>query len=146
MADRQPDSRTGGRLHTVRVEERGGAAVVAVRGYIDAGSASLLRDALAWAVTCHERVVVDLSSAETIDRAGLSVIIAAQERAQSRAVQLCFTAPSPRLLIALCQMRSAGMPETAETPSALADAEVDSGAGFTLPQPRSPLAFDGALA
>jgi anti-sigma B factor antagonist len=146
MTERQPATPTGARLNTVRVEERGGAAVVTVRGFIDAGTASLLRDALAWAITCHDRVVVDLSSAETIDRAGLSVIIAAQDRAKSRAVQLCFTAPSPRLLIALCQMRAADTPDLVETPTAPAETEPDEGAAFTLPQARSPLQFDGALA
>jgi anti-sigma B factor antagonist len=146
MTNRQPDSRTGARLNTVRVEEHGGAAVVAVRGHLDTANAPLLRDALAWAVTCHERVVVDLSGAETIDRAGLRVIIAAQQRAQSRAVQLCFTAPSPRLLVALCRLRAAGMQDTVEAPAAHAEADVDRAVGFTLPPPRSPLPFDGALA
>jgi anti-sigma B factor antagonist len=146
MTDRQPVSPGGAPLSTVRVEERGGAAVVAVRGHLTAATAPLLRDALAWAVTCHERVVVDLSSTETIDRAGLSVIIAAQQHARSRAVPLCFTAPSPQLLIALCQMRAAGVPDTDEVPAARPDAEAVSDARFTLPRPRASLQFDAAAA
>ncbi|WP_328474861.1 STAS domain-containing protein [Actinoplanes sp. NBC_00393] len=93
-------------LATVRIGEHDRAAVVAVRGQIDAGSAPLLRDALGWAIAGHERVVVDLSGADHIDRAGLSVIIAEQARATTRGVQLCFTAPSPQLLTALCALRT----------------------------------------
>lgn len=141
VMDRQPAAR----LSTVRVEERDGAAVVSVRGHLDATSAPLLRDALAWAVTCHERVVIDLSRAETIDRTGLSVIIAAQQRARTRAVQLSCTAPSPQLLIALSRIRTADVPDPDATPGP-ASTEVESEASFTLPRTRSRLRFDGAAA
>jgi len=128
-------------LNTVRIEERGGAAVVAVRGCVDTGSAPLLRDALAWAVTCHNQGVVDLSRAASIDRTGLSVLIAAQDRANSRAVQLCFTAPSPQLLSALCEMRAAEMLTAAGPPPVRPGPHPDSEAGFTLPRPSARLRF-----
>jgi anti-sigma B factor antagonist len=122
-------------LDAVRIEERGGAAVVTVRGGIDAGSASLMRDSLTWAVGCHERVVVDLSRAARLDRTGLSVLIAAQDRADSRAVQLCFTAPSAQLLAALCDLR-AGEALAAVDRTTPRPAPPGSGpAGFTLPGP-----------
>ncbi|GAA0434879.1 hypothetical protein Aca07nite_00030 [Actinoplanes capillaceus] len=125
-------------LNTVRIEERGGAAVVAIRGRIDATSARLLRDALAWAVSCHERVVVDLSRAVYIDRAGLSVLIAAQDRANTRTVQLCFTAPSPRLLSSLCELRAAQVLTAAEPAAARPEPQPG---GFTLPRPSAALRF-----
>lgn len=103
---------------TVRIEERGGAAVVTVRGNVDAASAPLLRDALAWAVTCHDRIVVDLSLAGNIDRAGLSVLSVAQDRAGHRGVQLCFTAPSALLLTALCEIRTSTDPASFTLPAA----------------------------
>ncbi|MEU8238326.1 STAS domain-containing protein [Actinoplanes missouriensis] len=128
-------------VDTVRIEERGGAAVVAVRGHLDAGSAPLLRDALAWAVTCHERVVVDLSRGGSIDRAGLSVLIAAQDRAASRAVQLCFTAPSPQLLSALCEMRAGEMLAAVDATAPRPQLQPCDDAGFSLPRPSRRLCF-----
>jgi anti-anti-sigma factor len=115
---------------TVRIEDRDGTVVLAVHGGIDAVTASSVRDALAWAISRHERVVVDLSRAASIDRAGLGVLIAAQDRANSRAVQLCFTAPSPQLLTALCDLRA---------DEALA--AVDGGASPREPQPADELGF-----
>lgn len=52
-----PVTAAGPDLDMVRIGERGGAAVVTIRGAIDVASASLLRDALSWAVGCHDRVV-----------------------------------------------------------------------------------------
>ncbi|GIE78765.1 hypothetical protein Aph02nite_47150 [Actinoplanes philippinensis] len=109
---------------TIRIDERDGAAVVTVRGDVDAAAVPLLRDVLAWAVTCHDRIVVDLSPAGPIDRAGLSALSAAQHRAGLQGVQLCFTAPSARLLAALCEIRAD-------------DAEP----GFSLPAQPSPPRF-----
>ncbi|MEV4281462.1 STAS domain-containing protein [Actinoplanes xinjiangensis] len=132
------------RPDTVRIEETAGAAVVAVRGGIDAAAAPVLRDALTWAVGCHDRVVVDLSKAVHIDRTGLSVLIAAQDLASSRAVQLCFTAPSPLLLSALGDLRAAEMlmPVDAAHPCQAPPSDRD---GFTLPRPaRLTLQFDAA--
>lgn len=141
MTDRQPAPTTP-QLNTVRVDEYGGAAVVAIRGHLDAGTAPLIRDALAWAVSCHSRVVVDLSAAESIDRTGLSVIIAAQDRAGSRAVQLCFSAPSSQLLTALCRMRASEMLATADAPTVRTEVCSQDGADFTLPRVRRPVPFD----
>jgi anti-sigma B factor antagonist len=150
MTDRQlatpANSRASTGLTTVRVDEHAGTAVVAIRGHIDAGTATLIRDALAWAVSCHARVVVDLSAAESIDRAGLSVIIAAQDRAGDHAVQMCFSAPSPQLLTALCAMRASEMLATVDAPAVRTDAWADGGAGFTLPRVPQPLQFDGVAA
>lgn len=113
----------------VRIEERGGAAVVTVRGRVDAASAPMLRDALAWALTCHQRIVVDLSQASHIDRAGLNVLSTAQERAGARGVQLCFTAPSALLLSALCELRTGTEPSSVSR-------------GFSLPAAPPPLRFE----
>jgi anti-sigma B factor antagonist len=140
MTDRRP-APAPPQLNTVRVDEHGGTAVVAIRGHIDAGTAPLIRDALAWAVSCHTRVVVDLSAAVSIDRAGLSVIVAAQDRAGSRAVQLCFSDPSPQLLTALCRMRASEMLTSVDTRTVRTEACYESGAEFTLPRVRRPLRF-----
>ncbi|KUL22821.1 hypothetical protein ADL15_47395 [Actinoplanes awajinensis subsp. mycoplanecinus] len=119
-------------------------AVVSVRGGIDASTASVMRDVLSWAVGSYQRVVVDLSRAAHLDRSGLGVLIAAQDSANSRAVQLCFTAPSPLLLAALCELRATEtlVPVTAgvsRAPSVSRPATT-----FTLPGPgRSVLAFEG---
>jgi anti-sigma B factor antagonist len=141
MTDRRPAPPTP-QLNTVRVDEHSGTAVVAIRGDLDAGTAPLIRDALAWAVSCHTRVVVDLSAAESIDRTGLSVIIAAQDRAGSRAVQLCFSAPSPQLLTALCRMRASEMLASVDAPTVRTEAWSEGGAEFTLPRVRRPVPFD----
>jgi anti-sigma B factor antagonist len=150
MTHRQPatseKTSASGRLNTVRVDEHGGAAVVAIRGRIDAGTAPLIRDALAWAVSCYARVVVDLSAADYIDRSGLSVIIAAQDHASHRAVHLCLSAPSPQLLAALCRMRAGETLTTADALTHRAEAAADDEAEFTLPQVRNPLLFDIAAA
>jgi anti-sigma B factor antagonist len=130
---------------TVRIEERGGTAVVTVCGRIDAAAVPLLRDALHWAVGCHERVVVDLSGAVHIDRTGLSLLIAAQDLASSRAAQLCFTAPSPLLLSALCDLRAADMLGTVDAGTPRPAGQPIHGGGFTLPrQARPVLEFDTA--
>jgi anti-sigma B factor antagonist len=145
MTDRRP-AFAPPQLNTVRVDEHGGTAVVAIRGHINAGTAPLIRDALAWAVSCHTRVVVDLSAAVSIDRAVLSVIIAAQDRAGSRAVQLCFSAPSPQLLTALCRMRASEMLTPVDARTIPPEACHENGAAFTLPRVRRPLRFDVAPA
>lgn len=88
------------------IEERGGTAVVTVHGSLDADTAPALRAVLTEAVGDHRRVVVNLSGATHIDRLGLAVLIAAQDHANSGAVQLCFSAPSPALLSALCDLRA----------------------------------------
>jgi anti-sigma B factor antagonist len=137
-------ARSGPRdLDAIRIEEHGGAAVLTVRGGIDASTASVMRDVLGWAVGCHERVVVDLSQAAHIDRTGLSVLIAAQDGANSRAVQLCFTAPSPLLLTALCELRAAELIAPVDPGTSRPAPDPGRAMTFTLPRPgRSVLAFD----
>ncbi|MET0416246.1 MAG: STAS domain-containing protein, partial [Actinoplanes sp.] len=90
-------------------DERDGTAFLRIEGGIDAATAAGLRDMLAWAVDHHDRVVVDLSLAESIERHGLSVLIQSQDRAHRRAHALCFAEPSSALLDALVALRADGM-------------------------------------
>ncbi|BBH69801.1 hypothetical protein ACTI_64860 [Actinoplanes sp. OR16] len=75
--------------------------LVEVRDSIDGDVTAGLRDVLAWAVDRYDGVVVDLSAATSIDRAGLSVLLQIQERAHLRDSRICFAEPSPELMNAL---------------------------------------------
>ncbi|WP_436534642.1 STAS domain-containing protein [Actinoplanes sp. HUAS TT8] len=117
----------------ITIDEHGGAAVITIRGALDADAAPALREALAGAATSHRRVVVNLSGASHIDRIGLSVLIAAQDRANSDAVQLCFTAPSPALLAALCDLRAEDLLATLDPDLSRPAPPALRPAGFSLP-------------
>ncbi|XVU22996.1 STAS domain-containing protein [Actinoplanes sp. CA-054009] len=124
-----------GEPSVVTIDEHGGVAVVRIRGGIDAAAAPVLRDALSWAVDCHQRVVVDLSGAVRIDRAGLSVLLVTQDRANGRAVQLCFTAPSPSLLSILSELRAEDLLAAVDPPSPMATGRAARRSSFSLPRP-----------
>ena len=94
----------------IRIAEHSGVSVVTIRGGIDVASAPVIRDVLGWAVEHHDRVVVHCADVENIDRDGLGLLIAMQDRAQQRDVELRFTALSSELMAALRQLN-------AETPA-----------------------------
>lgn len=138
-----PAPRTG--LNAIRIAEHAGVAVVTIRGALDAAATSALRDTLGWAVDHHDRVLVDWSMAGTVDRDGLGLVVAMQDRAHHRDVELRFTAPSPRLAAGLRALNADHLFITSATAGGgMSSVAVDQ-PGFALPRParwRWPVACD----
>jgi len=70
-------------------------AVVSVCGEIDLYTAPLLSGALADAVACGGRTVVDMSGVEFCDSTGLGVLLSALKQARGNGGELELAAPQP---------------------------------------------------
>jgi anti-sigma B factor antagonist len=78
--------------------ERGGHAVVGLRGELDLSDAADLMVALAGVVACHPEVIVDLTGLEFIDCSGLWALTRAREQATLAGGGLLLAAPQQLVL------------------------------------------------
>ena len=83
----------------------GDTAVVTPLSDFDEAAAELLREVLTEAVRDHRHVVVDMHAAETIDSAGLSLLVRTHNDAKSRGGTLSLAAPSRYIVTVLHTMR-----------------------------------------
>jgi hypothetical protein len=68
QAVKVPGIAAGNGRAALELSEYGDAALVRVRGSVDATLTRNLRDSLTWAVNQHRMVLVDLSAVEDVDR------------------------------------------------------------------------------
>ena len=71
------------------------ADILSIRGEVDTGTISLLRDSLQPIIGNGRHVIVDLSELRYIDGSGLRVLSLAQQRSAAGGMQVLIAAPSP---------------------------------------------------
>lgn len=71
------------------------ADILSIRGEVDTGTISLLRDSLQPIIGNSRHVIVDLSELRYIDGSGLRVLSLAQQRSAAGGMQVLIAAPSP---------------------------------------------------
>ena len=94
-----PGEETGGaRLRTLLLAQAGGP-LLRVTGQIGLRSAGILEDALRlpWAVRSLHTVRVDLGGVSSCDSQGLAVLLAADQRARERGVELLLLNVPPQM-------------------------------------------------
>jgi anti-sigma B factor antagonist len=83
------------RLADVDFTERDGAVVAAIRGDIDMSNASALGDAVGHATPSHAlRVILDLTSVDYLDSAGIHLIFELRQSLRDRDLELTVVIPS----------------------------------------------------
>jgi len=71
------------------------ADILRIRGEVDTGTLSSLRDSLQPIIGNGRHVIVDVSELRYIDGGGLRMLSAAQQRSEARGMQVLVAGPSP---------------------------------------------------